>query len=51
MIEAGFALENGDPTSPNKWLHIRIAPIYSSYKPSEKATELKWCTEMEERRS
>lgn len=36
MIEAGFALEDGDPTSPNKWLHIRIAPIYSSYKPGEK---------------
>jgi hypothetical protein len=36
MSEAGFTLEDGDPTSPTKWLHIRIAPVYSSYKPGEK---------------
>jgi len=36
MVEAGFALEDGDPASPSKWLHIRITPVYSSYKPGEK---------------
>jgi hypothetical protein len=36
MAEAGFTLEGGDPASPTKWLHIRIAPVYSSYKPGEK---------------
>jgi len=36
MVEASFALENGDPTSPSKWLHIMITPVYSSYRPSER---------------
>jgi len=36
IVEAGFALEDGDPASPTRWLHVRVVPIYSSYKPSEK---------------
>jgi hypothetical protein len=36
MVEAGFALEDGDPASPTKWLYIRITPVYSSYRPGEK---------------
>jgi len=36
MAEAGFTLEGGDPASPIKWLHIRITPVYSSYKSGEK---------------
>jgi hypothetical protein len=36
MTEVGFTLEDGDPASPTKWLHIRIAPVYGSYKPGEK---------------
>jgi hypothetical protein len=36
MVEASLALENGDPTSPSKWFHVRITPVYSSYRPGEK---------------
>jgi len=36
MVEASFALENGDPTSPSKWFHVRITPVYSSYRPGER---------------
>lgn len=36
IVEAGFALEDGDPVSPTKWFHIRIVPVYSSYRPGEK---------------
>jgi len=36
IVEAGFALEDGDPASPTRWLHIRIVPVYSSYRPGEK---------------
>lgn len=36
MTEASFTLEDGDPASPTKWFHIKIAPVYSSYKPSKK---------------
>jgi hypothetical protein len=36
IVEAGFALEDGDPASPTRWLNIRITPVYSSYRPSEK---------------
>jgi hypothetical protein len=36
IVEASFALENGDPTSPSKWFHVRITPVYSSYRPGER---------------
>jgi hypothetical protein len=34
MVEASFVLEDGEPTS-NRWLHVRIIPVYSSFRPSE----------------
>jgi hypothetical protein len=34
MVEASFVLEDGDPTS-NRWLHVRIIPVYSSFRPGE----------------
>jgi hypothetical protein len=34
MVEASFVLEDGDPTS-NRWLHVRIVPVYGSFRPGE----------------
>jgi hypothetical protein len=35
MVEASFVLEDGDPTS-NRWLHVRIVPVYSSFRSGER---------------
>jgi len=35
LMEGGFVNEGGDPTS-NKWFHLKISPIWSSYKVGEK---------------
>jgi len=34
LMEGGFVNEGGDPTS-NKWFHLKISPILSSYKGSD----------------
>jgi hypothetical protein len=35
LMEGGFVSEDGDPTS-NKWFHLKISPIWGSYKGSDK---------------
>jgi hypothetical protein len=35
LMEAGFVNEDGGPTS-DKWFHMRITPIWSSYRMDEK---------------
>jgi hypothetical protein len=35
LMEGGLVSEGGEPTS-NKWFHLRISPIWGSYKVSEK---------------
>jgi hypothetical protein len=35
LAEGSFVGEGGDPTS-NKWFHLKISPIWSSYKINEK---------------
>jgi hypothetical protein len=34
LMEGSFVNEGGDPTS-NKWFHLKISPIWSSYKGSD----------------
>jgi len=34
LMEGGFVNDGGDPTS-NKWFHLKISPIWSSYKGSD----------------
>jgi hypothetical protein len=34
LMEGGFVSEGGEPTS-NKWFHLKISPIWSSYKVGE----------------